>query len=99
MPTRFDIGSRSEVDVSGLGSRLRRPRNEKTAFPPQVTEVRTPSARRESDRGVPAQPTLARAGAILLEAAASTNASISCMSSEMFPSFSGCHCTPVTHQE
>ena len=32
-------------------------------------------------------------------AAAAVKASISCMSSEMFPSFSGCHCTPATHQD
>ena len=52
------------------------------------------------DREPVDQPTLASmAGTVLLEAAASTNASINCMSSEMFPSFSGCHCTPVTHQE
>ena len=43
------------------------------------------------------QPTLASAGAFRIEAEAATNASMSCMSREMFPSFSGCHCTPVTH--
>ena len=31
-------------------------------------------------------------------AAAAVKASISCMSSEMLPSFSGCHWTPTTHQ-
>ena len=74
-------------------------RQRKNGVPTPIHEVRTPSARRESNRGRAGQPTLARAGTFLLEAAASTNASINCMSSEMFPSFSGCHCTPVTHQE
>ena len=42
---------------------------------------------------------MASAGVLRIAAAAAMNASINCMSSEMFPSFSGCHCTPVTHQE
>ena len=46
----------------------------------------------------PAQPALARARVLRTAAAAEVKASINCISREMFPSFSGCHCTPTTHQ-
>jgi hypothetical protein len=72
-------------------------RTEKAAFPLGFPQTGTPPTTRQRGRGF--QPTLASAGTLLLDAAAETNASISCMSSEMFPSFSGCHCTPVTHHE
>ena len=45
-----------------------------------------------------AQPALARVKVLRTAAAAEVKASINCMSREMFPSFSGCHCTPTTHQ-
>ena len=91
------------VELEPVGSawkdvQERRPRlpvvRPRTPFGIEMSDYRRAVARERTL----VQPTLASAGLLLLEAAAATKASINCMSSEMFPSFSGCHCTPMTHQ-
>jgi hypothetical protein len=95
---------RGRCKIDMMGSRLQVSpaagvQHEKAAFPAGFPPNRNAANNEAAGLRRGFQPTLASAGRFLLDAAAETNASISCMSSEMFPSFSGCHCTPVTHHE
>ncbi len=98
-----DVDSRRSPEIIRRGGRGPRASDRAGMDRPTAGTASPAGPRRFRDAGAlgsaRSQLALASVSVPLVAAAAAVKASISCMSSEMFPSFSGCHCTPTTHHD